>query len=268
MWLHPGWDPVMVVIPLPFAFNEMGGWPVYWYGVAYLAGLLVAWGLGCLRVVVSKLSFSRIELFDLLVSIFIAIVIGGRLFYGFFYTNGEYIVRPWLLVQIWDGGMSFHGGVVGGLGYLWYRCGYQWSLFLRYLDFLVPLLPPALFLGRLANFINGELPGRITSVPWALVDLRIDEYARHPSALYEAGLEGGVLFIILWIYSRKERREGCITGVALLGYGCLRIVCEFFRSPDQQLGFIWFDWMTMGMILSLPMVIIGFWLWRRGQALG
>jgi len=163
--------------------------------------------------------------------------------------------------------MSFHGGLLGVVVALWlYQRKYNWG-FLRLCDFIAPLVPPGLGFGRIGNFINAELWGRETDVPWAMIFPNVDQLGRHPSPLYQAALEGLVLFIILWVYSKKPRPVGSIAAMFVLWYGIFRLITEFFRQPDGHIGFVAFDWLTMGQILSLPMIALGlivFWLAQRG----
>ena len=186
-------------------------------------------------------------------------VLGGRIGYVLFYDLNSYLSEPLNIFKIWQGGMSFHGGLLGVLTAMWLFARKYCLTFFQVTDFIAPLVPIGLGAGRLGNFINGELWGRVTQVPWAMVfpDPRAGGLPRHPSQLYEASLEGVALFIILWLYSAKPRPTMAVSGMFLLCYGIFRFILEFFRMPDMQIGYVAFDWLTMGQILSTPMVLAG-----------
>lgn len=194
---------------------------------------------------------------DLIFYCALGVIIGGRIGYILFYSLPDFLNDPLFIFKTWLGGMSFHGGVIGVTIALYFFAKKMQLPFLTVSDFLVPLAPLGLMFGRIGNFINGELWGRITTMPWGMVFPKAGALPRHPSQLYEALLEGLLLFIILWVYSNKPRPRGTVSGLFLIGYGVLRFFCEFFRTPDVQLGFIAFDWMTMGQLLSIPMIIAG-----------
>ncbi len=186
-----------------------------------------------------------------------------------FYAPVFFWNHPAEIPAVWNGGMSFHGGAIGVFLAVWLFARKHGKTILEVGDFIVPLAPPGLFFGRMGNFINNELPGRVSDLPWAVIyPGTAGDTPRHPSQLYEAGLEGVVLFTLLWVYSRKPRPVGSTSGLFLLGYGSFRFFCEFFREPDVQLGFVAFGWMSMGQVLCLPMVAAGLWLLlrKRGQA--
>lgn len=238
----------------PVAFH-IGSWPIYWYGLAYFFGLLIAWWLMSRRSRVSG-QFTQEQVADLLFFSALGIIVGGRLGYMIFYDGPLFLAQPWLFFQTWKGGMSFHGGLLGvivALGCLSWRMKRS---FLELTDFVAPVVPIGLGLGRLGNFINDELWGRITMVPWGMVFPNGGPLPRHPSQLYEACFEGLVLFLILWFYSRKPKPVGAVSGLFLFGYGLFRFSLEFFREPDMQIGFLW-DWFTAGQLLSLPMLLFG-----------
>jgi phosphatidylglycerol:prolipoprotein diacylglycerol transferase len=197
----------------------------------------------------------------------LGIILGGRLGYVLFYRPGYYITAPWEALYVWQGGMSFHGGMLGVvLAALWF-CRRQGLRPLRFGDRVAPVVPIGLGLGRLANFINGELWGRVTDVPWAMVFPTGGPEPRHPSQLYQAAMEGVLLFVLLNILVRipgLREREGFVTGAFLAGYGLARLVGEVFRQPDAHLGFL-FAGATMGQILSLPMILAGGWLMLRAR---
>ncbi len=257
---YPSIDPVLI---------ELGPFAIRWYALAYVVGLLLGW-----RYVryVSSLKppiMTRDQIDDLLVWITLGVIIGGRLGYTLFYRPGHYLYNPLEIFAVWHGGMSFHGGLVGVLVAGWIFSKRNGLHPLRVGDAVAAAVPIGLFLGRIANFINGELFGRPTDVPWAMVFPHGGPVPRHPSQLYEAFLEGIVLFVILWLLFRREeirRRPGLIGGVFLAGYGLARITAEFFREPDANLGFL-FGGLTMGMILSLPLIALGLWLIVRARRL-
>ncbi|AKS40723.1 prolipoprotein diacylglyceryl transferase [Wenzhouxiangella marina] len=273
----------------PVALN-IGGFGIYWYSLMYLVAFGQFWLLGRVRARRADTPLNQEQVGDLLFWGVIGVIAGGRIGYVLFYALGDLLADPLLLFRIRDGGMSFHGGLIGVLVAM---ALYGRSLgcgFLRLGDFVAPLIPLGLAAGRLGNFIGGELWGRLSQAPWAVIFPnsiegggpgsgtllqqyqagQLDAFARHPSQLYQALLEGVALFVLLWIYSRRERPVGAVGGAFLLGYGVFRFIAEFFREPDAHLGFVALDWMTMGQILSLPMVLIGIallvWAYRRKGA--
>ena len=248
MFVHPDIDPVAVSI---------GPLAVHWYGLMYLLSFLIGWGLGIVRTKQAHIHWQREEVGDLLFYVVLGVVIGGRVGYMLFYQPGLLLENPLQLFYIWQGGMSFHGGMLGVFAAAgWFARSTQRAFF-DITDFVAPIVPVGLFFGRIANFINGELIGRVTDVPWAMIYPRVDMAPRHPSELYEAGLEGLLLFAILWWFARKPRPRMAVSGLFLIGYGCLRFFAEFFRQPDSFLGFVAFDWMTMGQVLCTPMILGG-----------
>ena len=244
----------------PIAFS-IGPLHVHWYGLMYLLGFLLAYGLAHVRSKKLALGWTDIDIGDLIFYAAVGVVLGGRLGYVIFYNTAAFIHAPWIVIKIWEGGMSFHGGLIGVVLALWYFAYKKQRNFLDVIDFTAPLVPLGLALGRMGNFINGELWGRETDVPWGMIFPDAGSTPRHPSQLYELGLEGLALFILLLVYARKKRPRGAVAGVFLMGYAVFRIFIEFFREPDSQLGFLAFDWLTMGQLLSVPMFIIGFILW-------
>lgn len=248
MFVHPAIDPVALSI---------GPLAVHWYGLMYLLSFLLGWGLGIVRTRQPHVHWTREEVGDLLFYIVLGVVIGGRVGYMLFYQPGLLLENPLQLFYIWQGGMSFHGGMLGVFAAAgWFARATQRSFF-DITDFVAPIVPVGLFFGRIANFINGELIGRVTDVPWAMIYPHIDSAPRHPSELYEAALEGLLLFAILWWFASRARPRMAVSGLFLLGYGCLRFFVEFFRQPDPFLGFVAFGWMTMGQLLSVPMILGG-----------
>jgi phosphatidylglycerol:prolipoprotein diacylglycerol transferase len=203
------------------------------------------------------------EVIDLVFYIAVGVIAGGRLGYVLFYNPGFYLSNIPDIFAIWDGGMSFHGGLLGvAVAVVWYARKTRRKI-LVVADFLAPLVPPGLFFGRVGNFINQELWGRATEVPWGVYFHTIPGPPRHPSQLYEALLEGVILFIIVWWYSSRPRSPGQVSGLFLLGYGVFRFIVEFYREPDEHIGAIALDWVTMGQILSIPMMVIGLYLMLR-----
>ncbi len=244
----------------PIAFS-LGPLQVHWYGLMYLIGFLGAWLLACWRTQHYKLNWNTDLISDLIFYAALGVIIGGRLGYMLFYNFAEFIHQPWILVQIWQGGMSFHGGLLGVIAAIWF---FSWRFkkpFWEVGDFVVPLVPLGLAAGRIGNFINGELWGRVTDVPWAMIYPHVDNQPRHPSQLYEFGLEGIGLFIVVWWYAAKPRPQGRVAAVFLIGYSMCRLIAECFRQPDTQMGYFVFGWLTMGQILSIPMLLLGLWLW-------
>jgi phosphatidylglycerol:prolipoprotein diacylglycerol transferase len=223
----------------------------------YLLSFLIGWGLGILRTRQPHVRWQREEVGDLLFYVVLGVVIGGRVGYMLFYQPGLLLENPLQLFYIWQGGMSFHGGMLGVFAAAgWFARATQRTFF-DITDFVAPIVPVGLFFGRIANFINGELIGRVTDVPWAMIYPRVDMAPRHPSELYEAALEGLLLFAVLWWFASKPRPRMAVSGLFLVGYGSLRFFAEFFRLPDAFLGFVAFDWMTMGQLLSTPMILGG-----------
>lgn len=255
MLVHPEFDPVALAL---------GPLAVHWYGVMYLASFLLGWGLANLRTKLDHIDWSREAVGDFLFYIVLGVVLGGRLGYVVLYQPGFYLSHPLHVLFVWDGGMAFHGGLIGvAVASLWFarRTGRRW---LSVVDFVAPIIPVGLFLGRIGNFINGELVGRTSDVPWAMIYPHVGSTPRHPSELYEACLEGLLLFTVLWFFSLKPRPRGAVTGLFLIGYGCFRFFCEFFRQPDPFAGFVAFDWMTLGQVYSLPLIAVGLILFAWG----
>ena len=252
----------------PIAFS-LGPLHVHWYGLMYLIGFIGAWALAMWRVKHYRLDWTSEQVGDLIFYAALGVIIGGRVGYMLFYNTQQMIGQPLSIFKLWEGGMSFHGGLLGVMLALWYFTHKVKKPFLQVADFVMPLVPLGLAAGRAGNFINGELWGRVTNVPWAMVFPQVDSQPRHPSQLYEFGLEGIVLFIVVWWYAAKPRPAGCVTGIFLMGYAIARIIVECFREPDLQLGFVAFDWLTMGQLLSIPMLIAGliFWWINRNENL-
>jgi phosphatidylglycerol:prolipoprotein diacylglycerol transferase len=259
--VHPNFDPVAI---------HLGPVAVRWYGLMYLVGFGMAFWLGRRRIKRTKdsrVSYALLD--DLLFYIVLGVVLGGRLGYVLFYKPRYYFLEnPLDIPAVWHGGMSFHGGFLGVLLAVWWVARKHKLRWLELTDFVAPLIPLGLAAGRLGNFINGELPGRITSVPWGMVFQGAGPLPRHPSQLYQFALEGVLLFVILWIYSARPRPVGAVSAAFLIGYGTLRFAVEFFREPDDFLGLLALN-LSMGQWLSLPMIVVGIgmmiWAWRRPQ---
>lgn len=238
-----------------------------WYGLMYLLGFIAFWYLGSQRAKKTKSFITKDQVSDFLFYAVLGVVIGGRLGSVIFYNLDHFLSDPLYLLRVWEGGMSFHGGLLGVLFVIWiYQRKQRWGFF-RLADFIAPLVPPGLGFGRIGNFINGELWGRPTDMPWGMVFPHVDQLARHPSQIYQAALEGLLLFLILWLYSAKNRMTGQVSGWFLILYGMFRFLAEFTRQPDMHLGFIVFNWMTMGQLLSIPMFFAGIillWMAKRG----
>jgi phosphatidylglycerol:prolipoprotein diacylglycerol transferase len=239
---------------------QIGPLKIRWYGLMYLVAFLIAWGLASWRARKPNSGWTSEQVSDLVFYGAIGAVVGGRLGYMLFYDFSNFISRPWILFKIWQGGMAFHGGLIGAMIGLWLFARHYKKSFWDVGDFAAPLVPLGLGAGRIGNFINGELWGRVTTVPWGMIYPQAGLQPRHPSELYEFFFEGIVLFVILWLYSEKPKPRMAVSGLFLLGYGIVRFGCEFFRQPDPQLGFVAFGWMTQGQLLSIPMIIAGLFL--------
>ena len=254
-------DPVLI---------QIGPFAIRWYALAYIAGIVLGWQLARRLVVQSPKVSTPDQVDDFVTWVTLGIILGGRFGYVLFYRPGYYLTAPWEALYLWQGGMSFHGGALGVIVALFLfarRHGLNWVAFA---DRVVCVVPIGLFFGRLANFINGELWGRVADVPWAMVFPGAGPDPRHPSQLYQAGLEGLCLFTLLMILVSRpsiRARAGVLSGVFLGGYGVARFIGEFFRQPDAHLGFL-FAGATMGQLLSLPMMAVGAWLILRGWRAG
>jgi phosphatidylglycerol:prolipoprotein diacylglycerol transferase len=253
-------------IPYPHlspVFFELGPLQFRWYGLMYLIGLTAAYFLITRRVKQKGLALSRDQIYDMVVWAALGVFIGGRLGYTFFYNFSYYVQHPAKFFAVWEGGMSFHGGLLGTIVSLMWFSKRQGIPIYTIADLAASVTPIGLGFGRLGNFINGELYGRPTDVPWCMVFPAGGPACRHPSQLYEAGLEGLLLFTVLWLVGRKATPPGTLFWTFLTGYGLCRIVVEFFREPDAHIGFI-FGSISMGQMLSLPMIVIGIFMLTLG----
>lgn len=248
MLTHPGFDPIAI---------HLGSFGIHWYGLMYLVGFLAFLGLGKWQIEHRTWhGWTHHMLDDALFFGALGVILGGRLGYVLFYQFSYFMQHPAEILAVWQGGMSFHGGFLGVLvAMLVFARKYQLK-WLAIMDFVAPLVPIGLGAGRMGNFINAELWGRVTNAQYGMVFPKVDTLLRHPSQLYEFALEGIVLFIILWIYSAKPRATGAISALFLIGYGSFRFLVEFTREPDDYLGLLSAG-LSMGQWLSLPMVLIG-----------
>jgi phosphatidylglycerol---prolipoprotein diacylglyceryl transferase len=269
----------------PIAFS-LGPVSVHWYGLMYLAAFVIAFYLGKHRLAQHRLPITTDQFSDLLFNGMLGVILGGRLGYVFFYSFSDFLANPLMIFRIWEGGMSFHGGLIGVLVSSWWWSRQLKIKFWDTMDFVSPIVPIGLGMGRVGNFVGGELWGRVSDVSWAMIfpkavesaqgtveELKalaaqglLEHEARHPSQLYQVLIEGVILFLIVWMFSAKPRARYAVSGVFALTYGLGRFIVEFWREPDSQLGFLAFDWVTMGQLLSLPLILLGMvllWLSRR-----
>ncbi len=255
MLVHPQFDPVAI---------EIGPLAIHWYGLMYVLAFLSVYLLWMFRIRhyqhVASQGWTDDYASDLLFYGAMGAVIGGRLGYVLFYKPAEYFAEPLTIFFINQGGMSFHGGLLGVIVALALFARKTNFSFFQIAEFVAPVAAIGLFFGRMGNFINQELWGVPSTVPWAMVFPIVDDQPRHPSMLYEAFLEGLLLFLILWLVARKPRPVGMLSGLFLVGYASARMFVEFFRVPDQHLNYLYLDWVTMGHVLSLPMLLLGLYL--------
>ena len=248
MLTFPNIDPVAI---------DLGFIQIRWYGISYIAGILGAWALLHYRAKSGRFGWTTEQVADLIFYGILGVILGGRLGSVLFYNLPYYLDNPLDVVKVWQGGMSFHGGLLGVMIAGWLYGRRINKAFFEVTDFLVPVVPVGLFTGRIGNFINAELWGKPADVPWAMVFPNAGALSRHPSQLYEAFLEGLCLFIILWWFSTRPRPLMAVSALFLLFYGLFRFAVEFMREPDAHLGYLGFGWLTMGQVLSLPMILIG-----------
>ena len=274
----------------PIALSA-GPLKIHWYGLMYLLAFVSAWWLGRRRIRAGRLPGTDANgLSDLLFYGMLGVVLGGRIGYILFYSFGAFLDNPLMILKVWEGGMSFHGGLLGVMvAALWWTRRQKLHFF-DTMDFVAPLIPLGLGFGRVGNFIGAELWGKYTQTGWGVIfptdpALRdftaqqlqaqyatgaLDRFARHPSQLYQAFLEGVLMFGILWWFSSKPRPRYAVSGMFALLYGAFRFLVEFVRVPDEGIGYLAFGWLTMGQVLSLPLIALGlflFWLSRRSPTL-
>ncbi|HNB64871.1 MAG TPA: prolipoprotein diacylglyceryl transferase, partial [Rhodocyclaceae bacterium] len=248
MLVHPQFNPVALSI---------GPLDVRWYGLMYLTAFILFVALGRAHARRRpELGWDAQQIDDLLFYGVLGVILGGRLGYILFYKPAYYFSHPVEMFAVWQGGMAFHGGFLGVLIAVWLFARSHDRPWLAVTDFIAPLVPLGLAAGRLGNFINGELVGRVTDVPWAMIFPQVDMQPRHPSQLYQFTLEGVCLFVLLWVFSAKPRPRGLVSAVFLIGYGGFRFLAEFGREPDDFLGLLALN-LSMGQWLSLPMIVIG-----------
>lgn len=236
---------------------SIGPLDIRWYGIMYLVGFVAGFLLLNRRAKRPNSGWTTEQVSDLIFYGAMGVILGGRIGYILFYNFSAFLNDPLTLFKVWQGGMSFHGGLLGVMIAVWLFARHTKKSYWDILDFGAPIVPIGLGLGRIGNFIGGELYGRVTDGPWGMVFPTGGELARHPSQLYQASLEGLALFAILWFFSRKPRPRYAVSGLFALFYGIFRFVVEFAREPDAHLGFIAFDWLTMGQLLSVPLILVG-----------
>jgi phosphatidylglycerol:prolipoprotein diacylglycerol transferase len=271
MLTYPHIDPIALSLGTWHLFGHVFQPAIHWYGITYLVGFLGGYWCMYLRSKRPASGWTALQLQDLLFYVALGVVLGGRTGYMLFYDWQGLMADPKTFFFVWNGGMSFHGGLLGVMVAMGIYAHQQGRHFFDVMDFIAPVVPIGLGAGRLGNFINGELWGKVTDLPWGMqldcMDERFAYYCglqrsgfsapHHPSQLYELLLEGVVMFVVLWLFSSKKRPRMAVSGLFALLYGSFRFIVEFVRMPDQQLGYLAFDWLTMGQILSLPLIVLG-----------
>ncbi len=256
MLVHPQFDPVAI---------HIGSFGIHWYGLMYLTAFLAFFILGKWQIQHRKWhGWTMPMLDDALFYGALGVILGGRLGFILFYQPSHYLANPLDILKVWQGGMSFHGGFLGVLGAMWFFARKYKLKWLHIMDFVAPLVPLGLGAGRMGNFINGELWGRTTDVPWGMIFQQAGDIPRHPSQLYQFALEGIVLFAALWLFSSKQRPVGAVSALFLIVYGAGRFLVEYAREPDSYLGLLSLG-LSMGQWLSLPMILAGFWMWSQAH---
>jgi phosphatidylglycerol:prolipoprotein diacylglycerol transferase len=264
MLVHPQFDPVAIAL---------GPVQIHWYGLTYLVAFGLWFWLATARTrhpTFARAGWTRRDVEDLLFYAVVGLILGGRLGYALFYKPGHYLQNPLEMLMLWQGGMSFHGGLLGVIAAMAWFGRSRGRNFLQVADFVAPAVPVGLASGRLGNFINGELWGRAAdpSLPWAMAFPQSGSMvARHPSQLYQLALEGLLLFVLLWLFARRERPQGQVAGAFLVGYAVLRFAAEYFREPDAFLGLLALG-LSMGQWLCVPMLLFGAWLMARARGAG
>tara|TARA_B100001996_G_scaffold369628_1_gene343236 strand:- start:1197 stop:1967 length:771 start_codon:yes stop_codon:yes gene_type:complete len=238
-------------------FVSLGSFHIYWYGIMYLIAFLLAWYVGNIYIKNNTIEISRDNFSDLIFYSFLGVLFGGRIGYSIFYNFSYTIENPITIFYLWNGGMSFHGGFIGVIISIIYFCKKNKIAFFEISDFIVKLVPIGLFTGRIGNFINGELWGKPTDLIWGVIFPKIDNLPRHPTQIYEAILEGAVLFVILNFILSRNTKTSIATSYFLIFYSLFRFFIEFYRIPDGHIGYIMFSWVTMGQILCIPMFLLG-----------
>jgi len=258
IFIHPQFDPVAI---------HIGSFGIHWYGLMYLIGFLAFLLLGRYQIKHKTwFGWNNQMLDDALFYGALGVILGGRIGYVLFYQFSSFMQHPLDIFKIWQGGMSFHGGFLGVLTAMFFFTRIYPQPWLKIMDFVAPLVPIGLGAGRMGNFINGELWGRATNSNFGMIFPQADNIVRHPSQLYEFALEGIALFCILWWFSRKQRPVGAISALFLIGYGGFRFLVEFTREPDSYLGLLQLG-LSMGQWLSLPMILLGIWMWFQANRL-
>lgn len=246
-----------MVVDFDRAAFSIFGWDIYWYGLMYLVAFVSAWYLARYRAKQKDSGWSAGQVDDLLFYGGLGVILGGRLGYTLFYNFSEFLSDPTILIAVRGGGMSFHGGLLGVMVALWLFSRKFNKRYFSVVDFVAPLVPLGLGFGRIGNFINAELWGAPTDLPWGMVFPAAGSEARHPTPLYEALLEGLVLFAILWWFSSRPRPLMAVSGLFAVGYGVFRFLVEFVRLPDEHIGYLAWNWLTMGQVLTIPLIIVG-----------